>query len=374
MPTDLVYLISLTLVQQVGCVHARTLLETFGSAEAVFRASASELEKLEGIGPARARYITEFRNFSRAEKEVRFLERYHIEALTLTDPRYPRRLLPCYDAPVVLYYKGVADLNPAKIISVIGTRRYSDYGKQVTERLIREIAPYCPIIVSGLAFGIDAIAHKAALKQSLETVGVLAHGLGTIYPPEHTALSKEMIRQGGLLTEFVSDTKPDKHQFPIRNRIVAAISDAAVITETGVKGGSMITADLANGYHKEVFAFPGRVNDAKSAGCNWLIRNHQASLISNANEMASAMGWEQKQLHTANKTNDLLAGLGEAERNVLNLLMERGSMHIDVLQAVAALPQTTMASLLLNLELLNLVICDPGRIYRFNPDAETAGS
>jgi DNA processing protein len=369
MQPDLIYLISLTLVPQVGCIHARTLLQTFGTAEAVFRAPGASLEKIEGIGPVRARAIRDFHNFLQAEKEIRFIERYRIRALALDDPDYPQRLLSCYDAPVLLYYKGSADLNQPNLISVVGTRRASDYGKQATEKLIREIVTYRPLIVSGLAFGIDAITHKTALKQSLQTVGVLAHGLGTLYPPEHTQLSRDMIRQGGLLTEFTSDTKPDKHYFPVRNRIVAGISDATVIIETGVKGGSMITADLANGYNREVFAFPGRTTDVKSAGCHWLIRKNQAGLITGAQDLAFNLGWEKPETAPmAKPQQELFVELNETERRILGLLRERASMHIDTIHTLSGFAQSRVAAALLNLEMQQLIQSLPGRIYRMNPD------
>ena len=364
MQPDLVHLISLTLVPKVGCIHAKTLLQTFGTAEAVFRAPFHLLEKLEGIGRVRARSIRSFRDFSRSEKEILFLERYQIRALTMNDPDYPQRLLTCYDAPILLYYKGNADLNQPKVISIVGTRRFSEYGKQITEKLIRDITPYQPAVVSGLAFGIDAIAHKTALKQSLQTIGVLAHGLNTLYPSEHAQLSKEMTRQGGLLTEFMSDTKPDKHHFPVRNRIVAGISDATIVTETGIKGGSMITADLANGYHKEVFAFPGRTTDLKSAGCHWLIRNHQAGLISNALELADLLGWEKKQSSVVMEQQQLFVDLNEPEQKIVTLLKERESIHIDVINTITGFTPGQNAGALLNLEMKDIIHSLPGRIYK----------
>ena len=364
MPPDLLYLISLTYVPQVGCIHAKTLLQAFGTAEAIFRAPFHLLEKLEGIGRIRARSIRSFHDFSRAEKEILFLERYQIRALTMNDPDYPKRLLPCYDAPILLYYKGIADLNLRKIISIVVTRRFSEYGKQITEKLIRDLMPYQVPVVSGLAFGIDAIAHKAALKQSLQTIGVLAHGLHTLYPAEHIQLSKEMASQGGLLTEFMSDTKPDKHHFPIRNRIVAGISDATIVTETGVKGGRMIAADLANGYHKEVFAFPGRTTDLKSAGCHWLIRNNQASLISGAQDLLQLMGWENKQSPALKEQQKLYFDLSEPEQRIVKLIKERESMHIDVINTITGFTRSQNAGVLLNLEMKDIIQSLPGSIYK----------
>jgi DNA processing protein len=361
---DLLYLISLTQVPQVGSIHARTLLQHFGSAEQIFKSSIHDLEKIDGIGKIRARSIKSFRDFTLAEKEIAFLQRYGIRALSLLDADYPQRLLTACDAPPLLFYKGNADLNKARMISIVGTRRNSEYGKQITEKIIQELVPYDVLIVSGLAFGIDAIAHKTALKQGLSTIAVLAHGLASLYPPEHAQLSKQMLKQGGLITEHISDIKADKHHFPIRNRIVAGISDCTIVTETAVKGGSMITADLANGYHKEVFAFPGRTTDFKSAGCNWLIRNNQASLLENIQDLVKMMGWEEKMKLSENAQGELFLILTEVEQRIINLLTERERMHIDVINATTGFPSSINAGALLELEMKELICSMPGRIYR----------
>ena len=291
MSADLLYQLSLCQVPYIGYVHAKMLAERFPSAQAVFCASQRELECLEGIGTIRARSIKKFRDFNKAEKEIAFIRKYGIQTLFLKDDEYPRRLLDCYDPPTVLFYKGKANLNAAKILSVVGTRNSTDYGKQVVEKLMRDFSALNILIISGLALGIDAIAHTAALENNLRTVGVVAHGLDTLYPPENTLLAREILKDGGLLTEFPSNTKPDKHSFPSRNRIVAGISDATIIIESGIRGGSMITADMASGYNRDVFAIPGRIADAKSIGCNHLIRNNKAILLTEASQLNEIMGW-----------------------------------------------------------------------------------
>jgi DNA processing protein len=361
--TDLPYLISLTQVPHVGSIQARILLQHFGSAEKIFKSAVHELEQIEGIGRIRAHSIRSFRDFSYAEKEIAFIQRYGIRALSMLDAEYPRRLLTACDAPVLLFYKGNADLNKTRTISIVGTRRNSEYGKQVTEKIIRELAAYDVLIVSGLAFGIDAIAHKTALKQELSTVAVLAHGLASLYPPEHGQLSKQMLKQGGLITEYSSYVKAEKHHFPIRNRIVAGISDCTIVTETAVKGGSMITADLANGYHREVFAIPGRISDFKSAGCNWLIRNNQAILLENVQDLVKMMGWQEK-AKPEHKQGELFIGLTDPEQRIMDLLKEREQMHIDVINATTGFPNSLNAGALLELEMKDLICTLPGRIYR----------
>ncbi|HZZ74411.1 MAG TPA: DNA-processing protein DprA [Puia sp.] len=363
MYTDLPYLISLTQVPQVGSIHARTLLQHFGSAEQIFKSSVHDLENIEGIGRIRAQSIRSFRDFSVAEKEIAFMQRYGIRALSTTDADYPQRILNTPDAPILLFYKGNADLNKTKTVSIVGTRRNSEYGKQITEKIIHVLADYDVLIISGLAFGIDAIAHKTALKQELSTIAVLAHGLASLYPPEHGQLSKLMMKQGGLITEYISHIKAEKHHFPIRNRIVAGISDCTIVTETAVKGGSMITADLANGYNREVFAVPGRISDFKSAGCNWLIRNNQAILLENVHDLVKMMGWEDKS-KTEKKQGELFIVLTEPEQRIIDLLKERDQMHIDVINATTGFPNSLNAGALLELEMKDLVCSMPGRIYK----------
>jgi len=232
MSNDLIYQIALTLVPNIGDVHAKALATLYGSAEAVFKAKRKELESIEGIGTVRAKSIKDFTNFASSEEEIIFIEKYKITPLFITEDKYPKRLLNCYDSPVLLYYRGNADLNTSKIISIVGTRNNSDYGKTICENIIDDLAGENILIISGLAFGIDTIAHKAALKNNLQTVGVLAHSLDRLYPAQNKTLAKQMTEQGGLLTEFISNTNPDKQNFPKRNRIVAGICDCCVVIET----------------------------------------------------------------------------------------------------------------------------------------------
>jgi len=365
MPDDLLYRLSLTLVPNIGPVQAKILLQHC-EAEEIFHAKKSFLEKIEGIGPIRAASIVSFRDFSEAEEEIKFIEKYKIKTLFLTDKGYPQRLLNCYDSPTLLYYKGDADLNASKIIAIIGTRSHTDYAKQVTEKLVKEIAAQNVTVISGLAFGVDAIAHKAAMKNNLPTIGVLAHGLDHIYPYEHSGLAKEIIKEnGGLLTEFRSNTKPDKHNFPTRNRIVAGMSDATIVVETGVKGGSMITAELANGYNKDVFAFPGKVTDAKSAGCNYLIKNNKAMLLTDAEELLQVMGWEErKKKSEARSQKKLFIELSPDEKIIVDILRQKDTINIDELNIKSGLSSSAVAAAILSLELQNVMVSLPGKLYR----------
>jgi DNA processing protein len=368
MNSELLYQLALTEVPNIGWVHAKILAQQFGSAEKILKARFELLEKIEGIGEIRARSIKRFNDFSKAEEEIKFIEKYKIRTLFLTDKNYPQRLLNCYDSPTLLFYKGEADLNASKIIAVIGTRNSTEYGKQQTEKLISDLSSQNILVVSGMAFGIDAIAHKASLKNELRTVGVLAHGLDQIYPPDHSNLAKDMVNQGGgLLTEFRSNTTPDKHNFPTRNRIVAGMSDATIVIETKERGGSMITAELANGYNKDVFAMPGRITDNKSAGCNFLIRNNKAMLLTDAEQLIEVMGWEEKSRKAeGRRQRELFIELSNDEKIIVEILKEKDLIHVDELNIRSGLSSSSLAAAILNLELQGVVSTLPGKLYKLN--------
>jgi DNA processing protein len=364
MNDELLFQIALTQIPHIGPVQAKILLQHCNTEE-IFHAKKSYLEKIEGIGPVRAASVASFKDFSRAEKEITFIEKYQIRPLFITDKEYPQRLLNCYDSPTLLYYKGNADLNASKIVAVVGTRSHTEYAKQVTERFVKELSSQQVLIVSGLAYGVDAIAHKAALKNNLPTVGVLAHGLDQVYPPDHTALGKDMTKQGGgLLTEFPCQTKPDKHNFPSRNRIVAGMSDVTIVIETGLKGGSMITAELANGYNRDVFAVPGKITDSKSAGCNSLIKNNKAMLFTDADELIEVMGWEEKKKEPVKKQKELFIELSADEKMIVTILKEKESVHIDEINLKSGLSTSAIAAAILSLELQNVILSLPGKLYQ----------
>ncbi|WP_018613246.1 DNA-processing protein DprA [Segetibacter koreensis] len=363
MTNDLLYQVALTLVPNIGPVQAKILTEQFGNAENIFKASKKELGNIEGIGEVRAKSIKLFDNFLSAEKEIEFVEKHRIQPLFLTNENYPKRLLNCYDSPTLLYYRGNADVNVSKVINIIGTRNNTDYGRQVTEQLINELQNLQVLIVSGLAYGIDAIAHKAAVQNNLPTIGVLAHGLDTIYPSAHATLAKQMLYNGGLLTEFRKETLPDRHNFPRRNRIVAGMADATIVIETAVKGGSMITAELANGYNRDVFAFPGKVTDSKSAGCNHLIKNNKAILLTDATHLVEILGWTTKK-SKPKKQKELFISLSNDEQALVDVLKQKEAVHIDEIFLKSGLTSSTVAAAMLNLEFQNVVASLPGKMYK----------
>ena len=364
MNKDLLYQIALTLVPNIGNVHAKTLALHFGDAESIFKAKRKDLEQLDGIGIIRAKSIKEFNSFTGSEKEIEFIEQYKIAPLFITDKNYPQRLRNCYDSPALLFYRGNADLNTSKIVGIVGTRNNSEYGKNICEQLVQDLQEQNILIVSGLAFGIDTIAHKTALKNNLQTIGVLAHGLDTLYPAQNKSLAKQMIEQGGLLTEFMSGTNPDKQNFPKRNRIVAGISDAIVVIETGKKGGSLITAELANGYNKDIFAIPGRCNDSKSEGCNFLIKNNKAALITCANDLLENMAWKENKKISPKKQRELFIDLTADEKVIVAILQLQESSTIDELYFKSALSSSAVAAALLMLEMQGVIVSLPGKIYK----------
>ncbi len=364
MPTELEYQIALTLTPNIGCVAAKTLAQHFGNASDIFKAKQSTLAKIDGIGTVRASSIKEFNDFANCDDEIAFIEKHHVTPLFLNDENYPKRLLNCYDSPSLLFYKGTANLNQSRIAAVIGTRKNSEYGKQLAAELMEMLATYEVLIISGLAFGIDTLAHREALKNKLPTVGVLAHGLHTLYPPENAKMAKQMVAEGGgLLTEFKSGEKPDKHNFPTRNRIVAGLADVTIVIETDVRGGSMITAELANNYNRDVLAFPGRSNDAKSRGCNELIRNNKAALVTCGQDVLEFMNW----LPTNEKPKaqrSLFIELSADEKVIYELLNASEQIHIDELNLRSQLSSSAVAAALLTLELQGVIQSLPGKMYK----------
>lgn len=363
MTNDLLYQIALTLVPNIGPVQAKILIDHYGNAQDVFKAKKKELGAIENIGTVSASRLKAFEDFSVAEDEIKFIEKYKLQPLFITDKNYPQRLLHCYDPPTILYYRGTADLNASKTISIIGTRNNTDYGKQATETLLSDLKDLDVLVISGLAFGIDAIAHKASLQNQLNTVAVLAHGLHTIYPQQHKALAKDIVQQGGLLTEFRNGDKPDKHNFPKRNRIVAGMADATIVMETAIKGGSMITAELANNYNRDVFALPGRITDTKSAGCNYLIQNNKAILFTDTKELLETLGWTPKNI-TRKQQRELFIELSEDEKTIITILKEKEMVHIDEINIRSNMSSSSVAAAILNLELQNVITSLPGKMYK----------
>lgn len=304
------------------------------------------------------------------EKEQLLLHRRGIRTLFFTDPDYPQRLLSHNEAPALLFYKGNANLNSQKILAIVGTRQPTEYGRQITATLIRDLSRTHPglVIISGLALGIDGAAHRAALADNLPTIGVLGHGFPYVYPPEHAGLVRKMENQGGLLTEFPYDTRPQIYHFPLRNRVIAGMSDALVVIETALKGGSLGAVEMALEYRKNIFAVPGRIHDGKSAGCNLLIREGKARLLTDAQQLTTAMNWETRTRATTQPSlfPPSLPGLQEPENTLVELLQGKENVSLDELANKTSLDIPSLAVALLNLELRGAIITLPGKRYRLN--------
>ena len=304
----------------------------------------------------------------RAKQEFDFVQKNNIRCLTITDEEYPSRLRECEDAPVVLFFKGNTDLNALRVVNMVGTRHATDYGTRICASFLHDLKVLCPdvLVVSGLAYGIDINAHRAALANQLSTVGVLAHGLDRIYPYVHRKTAIDMLDNGGLLTEFLTGTNPDRHNFVSRNRIVAGMCDATIVIESAEKGGSLITAELAEGYHRDCFAFPGRLNDEYSKGCNQLIRDNKASLLLSAEDFVSAMGWDIA-AHPAKVENvqrSLFLDLSEDEQKVVDILEKQGDLQINTLVVEADIPVQKMNAILFELEMKGVIRVLVGGMYQ----------
>ncbi len=353
------------MIPQIGHVTAKTLLAYCGSAEKIFSSTKSSLLKIPGIGAKIASDILSGLALKDAEDELNFIEKHKIQAVFITDKQFPQRLKNCHDCPVILYKQGDYNLNAKKVISIVGTRNATEYGKAFIEKLLQELPNYNPLIVSGLAYGIDAHAHKTALNSGYATVGVLAHGLDTIYPPLHRDLAMRMVQnQGGLLSEFPSNTKIERGLFPVRNRIIAGISDVVIVVESALKGGAIITAEIANGYNRDVFALPGAIHATFSRGCNFLIKSHKAHMIESLTDLEYIMRWnaEEDSSHVG-KQKKLIPDLNESEKKIATLLQDCGQCDIDFIAVHTGIPVNVVASTLLNLEFAGLVRSLPGKKY-----------
>lgn len=354
--------IALTLLSGIGSRRARTILTYFSDLEAFFGQKQLNIANIPGIPADCITHQQRSAALEAADKICERLEKINASTVFYTDDNYPRRLKQCPDAPLLLYAKGNIHWNPTRVISVVGTRHATSYGKGLTRELIEGIAETGATVISGMAYGIDVAAHSAALEYRLPTIGVLGHGLHTIYPSDHRQVAREMISSGGLISEFAPGLKPEPAYFPMRNRIVAGMADATIVVESGSKGGSLITAHLANDYNRDVFAFPGDVNRELSAGCLQLIQQNKAHLITGSKDVLRFMNWEisgrKKEVQRT-----LFQDLDEHESSLLTILSEKPLASLDVLSHLSGLPPSGVASVLLQLEFKGLIKPLPGKRY-----------
>lgn len=365
MDDQLKYKIALSMLPGIGGVLARNLVAYVGSIEGVFSQSVQALMKIPGIGTINARQIKNADVLAKAEKEIEFIQNQNIKVHFYTDKEFPRRLKSCIDAPVLIYTKGNLQLNEQRVISIVGTRNSTEYGKIAVENLVEEFSKrnYKIVVVSGLAYGIDINAHRAALKFNIPTAGVVAHGLDLLYPALHRETAKKMLNNGGLVSDFASGTKIDPSNFIKRNRIIAGLADATIVVESAAKGGSLVTADIASSYNRDVFAFPGRAGDKNSKGCNQLIRNNGATLIEGIEDLEYFMGWENTPKADAVQSS-LFVELNDIEQKIVDLLTKEGELFIDQISVKVKLPVSRVSATLLNLEFKNVLNALPGKMYK----------
>lgn len=361
MSDQLKYILGLRFCDGIGNITARRLLSLFSSPESIFREKRKSFLTIPGTTDRLYNIIKKNVNWTAVEKELEFIQNNNVKWTTCFDQNYPDLLSSCYDAPFLIFYQGELNINNKKCISVVGTRSATEYGKKYCAELIENLKEFDPVIVSGLAYGIDITAHLSALDNDLTTVGIVAHGLNTIYPSAHKQTAKKITNQGCILTEFTSLDRPDKENFPKRNRIIAGISSATIVIEASEKGGALITARLANGYNRDVFAFPGRAMDKYSKGCNYLIKNNIAQLIESSEDLISLLGWEKQK--TEKNKHYLTPNMSEEELIVIRLLEEKGNLPIDMFSDLLNFSPTKIASLLLSLELKGAIYSHPGKIY-----------
>lgn len=357
------YEIALTLIPGIGDVVGKKLVAYCGGAEAVFCESKKALTKISGISDKTVQSIVKQSVIGRAEEEMKFVEQNGIRPLFYLDADYPKRLQHCHDSPMMLYYKGNANLNAPKIVGIVGTRNMTEYGRYIIEKIVEDLSSDNVLIVSGLAYGVDAAAHRSALKYCLATVGVLGHGLQTIYPAENKKLSIKMLEKGGVLTENVSGTLPERENFPKRNRIVAGMVDCLVVVESALKGGAMITAEIANSYDREVFAVPGKIGDIYSEGCNHLIKTNKANLVTSATDIRYVMRWDVDTKVVA-KQMRLFRDFSEDEKKVMAVFEKSNVIHLDDIIIGTDLSPSKIASVLLSLEFDGVLTALPGKRYQ----------
>lgn len=362
---ELLYQICLTLIPNIGSITAKKLLEKNPSAKALFDEPASFFESISGIRKDTRKSMLENKAnaLKRADEEIRFVERYKIKVLSFLSNDYPQNLRRCDDAPPILFYKGSYDINQHKTIGIVGTRRATKYGKKCVADFIEQSKPYNPIIVSGLAEGIDTAAHFCSIKNKVSTIGCLGHGLDKIYPAENRKIAEQMIENGGLITEFLSKTKPDRENFPKRNRIIAGLCDVLLVVESGKKGGSLITAEIANSYNRDVFAFPGRVDDIQSEGCNKLIFKNKAHVYTSFDDFVELIGWREKIKLKEINDSQLFSNLTEEEKRIVAFLKEKERASFDEIAIKLDVSVSDLSVFLFTLEVKGIVKSLPGKNF-----------
>lgn len=359
---ELLALLALQKVELVGDVIAKKLLNHFENAEEIFNGKANKLSAIDGIGSVLIKNLKDKSVFAKAEAELKYIQDNDIQVHFYKDNLYPEKLKHCFDAPILLFSAGNIDLRKRRIISIVGTRQVTSHGAEFCRNLIAEIAPLNPIIVSGFAYGVDIVAHQAAMEHGLQTIGVLAHGLNQIYPASHKKYCKKMEENGGFMTEFWSNSNPDKENFVKRNRIVAGMTEATIVIESAERGGSLITAMLANDYNRDVFAVPGRITDKFSLGCNNLIKTQKANLLTSAADLIYMLNWDIKESKKGVQ-KQLFVDLQPDEQIVYDYLLQKGKELMDTIALDCGFPIYVLSGMLLNMELKGVIRPLPGKLF-----------
>ena len=359
---DLFYLLALLKVDGVGDIMAKKLLSHFGNAEAIYKAKTNLIAAIDGVGSVLLKNLKDKSVFEKANQELEFIKSNNIKVSFFQDENYPDRLKHCIDSPVLIFSAGNINLKNKKIISIVGTRQVTSYGMEFCKKLIEDLAPLDPVIVSGFAYGVDIVAHQLAMDYNLQTIGVLAHGLNQIYPKTHKKYVAKMEENGGFMTEFWSSSNPDKENFVRRNRIVAGMTEATIVIESADKGGSLITANIANDYNRDVFAVPGRVTDKYSQGCNDLIKTQKANVLTSAADLVYILNWD---IENKSKTiqKQLFVELEPDEQKIYDFLLKNGKELLDIIALQCDFPIYRISGILLNMELKGVIRPLPGKLY-----------
>jgi DNA processing protein len=360
---ELLNTLALMQVEGVGDIVAKRLINHLGSAEAVFKAKRQQVLAIEGVGDILYNNLKNPDVFKLAEAEIKFISGNNISASFYLDKEYPERLKHCIDGPVVLFSSGNIDIEGRKMLSIVGTRQMTAYGADFTRKLLEDLAPLNPVIVSGFAYGVDIHAHIVAMDLGLQTIGVVAHGLNQVYPKVHKKYVARMEENGGFMTEFWSSSNPDKENFVKRNRIVAGLSEATLIVESAEKGGSLITANVANDYNRDVFAVPGRITDKYSMGCNNLIKTQRANLLTGAADLMYIMNWQTEEKKPKPVQKQLFISLEDDEQKVYDYLLKNGKEQLDLIALACEMPVFKLSSMLLTMELKGVIRPLPGKMF-----------
>jgi DNA protecting protein DprA len=359
---ELFYLLALLKVEGVGDIMAKKLLAHFGNAETIFKTKINQIAALDGVGSALLKNIKDKSVFEKANKELEFIKASSLDVSFFQGADYPDRLKHCFDAPVLIFSAGNINLKDRKIISIVGTRQITSYGTEFCRSFIEDLVPLDPIIVSGFAYGVDIVAHQLAMENNLQTIGVLAHGLNQIYPKTHKKYIAKMEENGGFITEFWSSSNPDRENFVRRNRIVAGISEATIVIESADRGGSLITANMANDYNRDVFAVPGRTTDVYSIGCNNLIKSQKAHMLTSAADLVYMLNWD---IQSTGKSvqKQLFVELEADEQKIYDFLLKNGKELLDIIALSCDFPIYKISGILLNMELKGVIRPLPGKLF-----------